>query len=213
MSRLNVLSGRAGATFIALGLALTLVSLIPARQDFEYDSVYFVNKETFAMGYSLVLTPQHVLKLTASANRTVSLYLIGKSSTYLYEWMSNQYLVLYGDNNDPYMINDAYAMNVSLLDSFIDAHPQSILIEESVDTESRSFEYSPTKVTNATLIFANRGDSITAVNSQTILSNVIGPKRVILPAQILVPLGAILVLPWLISLWKEKTRPRQQQGL
>jgi hypothetical protein len=195
---------------IAIGLALTLVSFIPpARTRIERTNALYVEGKAFSfLSSTWVLTPQQVLKVGASADATVTIYLLDKNIGEIYKWISQK---VQTSTMDYYEIDRSLAMNVSLFDDFLNEHPSSILMEKEVDTQHKSFEYSPTKVINVTLIVANRNLIPSYMNIHVEIATVIGPSRAILLAQIFTPIGALLVFQWVFYSLKQKNHAKRKE--
>lgn len=135
----------------------------------------------------------------------MTLHVVAESFNYIFTWLRDE---VQRRGGDPYSFEAM--MNVSLFNSFLDAHPDTVLVELQLGAEPKTVEYSPTRVTNATVVFANNGSTVAMVSSQSRLSAVLGSKRVVFAAQIIVPAGAALTFPWLLSTWKMKSRSKQQ---
>ncbi|MEA2090292.1 MAG: hypothetical protein U9O89_06000 [Thermoproteota archaeon] len=196
MKRWSVFSGRLGTVLLAVGFALLLISLIPpARIGFSTAAVTTLSPRTFHYPWTRVATPQRGVEITAKANGTLDIYLLDVSHEYLFQWVLEQN-------------HDVLPYNLSMLEDFLAAHPNCELEpRRQIQDDEIEFGYTPTKVTNVTLVLANPTAQAVEVDFEIRTVSLIAErKRVLTPAQWMIPVGFILTVPWLISWWKERKR-------
>ena len=93
-----------------------------------------------------------------------------------------------------------------MLEAFLGNHSNIISYERSIIGEVE-FEYTPTKVEQAMLVFANYGNTTVTYEQQIHIISLVAPsKKILMTAEITIPVGLILSAPWFVSLWKEKRR-------
>lgn len=201
MKRWIILVGRGGTILLAVGLALFLVSLVPAAQLGSFMGGGPVHPKTFSDHFSRVLTPQQGLRMTVTANRTLNVYVLEVSSEYLNGWISEHY---------PEPIDDFFSMNnVTRLEEFLDSHPNSIAWNGEIINGQVECEYVPTKITNATLVFSNLSMDLIEVEYEGTLISLVAPRERVLPLDYwIIPIGLALTLPWLAQLWSERRHLR-----
>jgi len=187
MKRPIVVLGRFGTVLIIIGLAMILISLIPATQTHNFSGIKDIKPKRFSSWpsapfntpYSLVLTPQQSLHVTVKVNTTITVYLLDVNATYLREQT--------GDNS-------------SKLVQFLETHDIVLWQKEAVNGEVKLKEYVPSKVVNALLVFSNLGSETAYIEYEGSISSLIAPtKRVQTPAIWLVSIGIVLAIPWLVS--------------
>lgn len=192
MRRETVVLGRLGMVLLVIGLAMFLISLIPAAQTSSFGGGGTIKPESFwsppsgLLLYSMVLTPQQSLSVTVEANTTITVYLLDVNATYLAEQTEG---------------------NLSKLVQFLEANSDVLLRPpEIVNGKAQLEEYVPPKIVSFLLIFSNFGSQTALVEYEIGISYLIAPtKRVQTPAQWLIPIGAVLALPWLILSRTKKT--------
>jgi len=200
MKRLTVLIGRIGTVLLAIGLALLLVSLIPPMggQTSSHMSTFHLYPETWRDVHGEVLTPQHRLNVSITANGTLNVYLLELSSQTIYRWIDEH-------NPEPFTVPS----NVTYFQEFLQAAPESILWQKEIHNETIQHEYIPTKVTNATVVLSNPSLDTMKIDYSTSIVTLIAPTgKVQILAQWAIPIGFVLALPWLISSCRMKTRSR-----
>ena len=199
MKRWIIFLGRGGTVLIALGLALFLVSLIPAAQLGSFSSGSWpVYPERFETSIEHVLTPQQGLQVAVTANGTLDVYLLEVSEQTIYDWIQEHH-------PEQEMTFDFF--NVTRLEEFLEANPDSIAWQEEM--HERKIEYVPTKVTNVTMILSNPTSDYIIVDYEGSITSLVAPgTKVRNLAQWAIPIGLVLALPWLAQLRKEKTAHR-----
>ena len=196
------LLGRVGTVLMAAGLALVLLSLIPAqkvgRSDFTGTSILqpkaFSIESPFFL--SSIFDPQRGVYVSAQANHSVTAYLLNVGNEYVYEWITNHFSEIQTSSS---------TFNVSILDEFLTEHPNSVARRENTVGGLVEFQCAPTKLMNVTLIFSNPSTESANVNySGRLLSFIIPSERALNPARFVIPMGFVLALPWMTSIWKRR---------
>lgn len=186
MKRPIVVLGRFGTVLIIIGLAMIIISLIPAAQTHNFSGIKDIKPKRFSswpssplnMPYSLVLTPQQSLHVAVKVNTTITVYLLDVNATYLTEQT--------GDDS-------------SKLVQFLETHDIVLWQKEVVNREIELKEYVPPKVVNALLVFSNLGSETAYIEYEGSISSLIAPtKRVQTPAIWLISIGIVLAIPWLV---------------
>ncbi len=197
MKRWTIFSGRGGTVLITIGLALLLVSLLPpARIDRSFvrntvppkwtQPAYNWNK---GIVFDVILTPQEGLRMEICGHGTLDVYILEVSSQILYQGVGDDLL------------------NITDLEEFLEANPSVIGWSDEVHNGTIiEYEYVPTKVTNATLVFSNPSSEYVKVHGNIDLMSHLAGFKVRNLAQWAIPIGFVLFLPWLTQMWKRKTR-------
>lgn len=196
------LLGRVGTVLMAAGLALVLLSLIPPqksrRSDFTGTSI--LQPKTFSIESQFYLSdifdPQRGVYVSAQTNHSVTAYLLNVGNGYVYEWITNHFSEIQTSSS---------TFNVSILEEFLNNHPNSVARRENTVGGLVEFQYAPTKLMNVTLLFSNPSTESANVNySGSLLSFIIPSERALNPARFVIPMGFVLALPWLTSIWKRR---------
>ncbi len=197
MKRWTIFSGRGGTVLITIGLALLLVSLLPpARIDrsFVRNTVppkwtQPANNLVKGIVFDVILTPQEELRMEICGHGTLDVYILEVSSQILYQGVGDDLL------------------NITDLEEFLEANPSVIGWSDEVHNGTIiEYEYVPTKVTNATLVFSNPSSEYVKVHGNVDLMSHLAGFKVRNLAQWAIPIGFVLSLPWLTQMWKRKTR-------
>jgi len=198
MKRWTVLSGRIGTVLLAIGLALLLVSLIPpmgGQTSSSMGSFYFYPRLWQTL-FEQLLTPQQNLHFSVTANGTLSVYLFEIGSVVILDWIREHH----SEALD-------YLSNVTYFEEFLQANPASSIWQREIHSEKIEQDYTPTKVTNVTLVLSNPNPDFVSINYSTEVETLIAPTGKVKTLAIwIIPLGFVLALPWLIDLWRAKTR-------
>jgi hypothetical protein len=200
VKRLTVLVGRVGTVLMAVGLALLLISLIPTREEtYEpYDHTLQTSQFSYSP-FQLTLNPQRGIRVRVEADSELKVYILQTNFEYMSNWLSN---------NAP-AGNYSRMWETSMLEAFLGNHSNMISYQRNVTGEVE-FEYIPTKVEQAMLIFANYGNTAVACEHQISVVNLVAPSRkMFMTAEIIIPVGLVLSAPWFIYLWKEKQKQQK----
>jgi len=206
MKRWTALLGRGGTVLIAISLALFLVSLIPPYPLGSGDGITEVPAGTFSplnsappffqplkSYYDTVLTPQQGVQMELTANGTITAYILEVNTQTIFNWISEQQQV------------PAQDLNVTRLEEFLQAHPNSIGWQQEINKETIEHTYIPTKVTNVTIVYSNPSSENIGVNHSYRQKSFIAPgNKVRNIALWTTPIGFILALPWLVNIWKQR---------
>jgi hypothetical protein len=193
MKRWASLLGRGGTVLIAISLALLTISIIPPLQTGSFSATTPVGAKSFKISpLDMVMSPQRGWQVTVTANSTLDVYILEVSAQALGTSEPQQ-----GPPSD---------YPVATLEEFLETNPDSIGRHEEI-SEGR-ITYSPTKVTNATLIFSNPGLHNIAVDYEGKILTFIAPATRLQNISLwITPIGFILAIPWLSSLWKQRKKP------
>jgi hypothetical protein len=200
MRRWIILTGRSGTVLLAIGLALLLVSFIPPIQTQNFSGSLGVLAESFEVsGMELVLTPQLGLSLAVSANGTLNVYLL--------EVNAQQALTKWINEHQP---QTSSFYDITNLEAFLEAEPNTVGWQTSINNERTEHEYIPTKITNASIVISNPSSGFVTVSLEGSITGFVGPaSKVRTLATWIIPTGLVLALPWLADSLRTKTkRPR-----
>ena len=188
MNRVLTLVGRGGTVLVAIGLALLLVSLIPASNQSLTQGRMIVTSDDAHIVQIQALTPQLGLQLSISAEGTVDIHLLETSY---------QELVLEIGNVPP--------LNTSDFEEYLDANPSLILWNKQITDESYEREYFPPRILNTTLVLSTQSSDFVPVDYSVDLTTTIAPGNKLRNIAIwITPIGLILAIPWLVNLWKQR---------
>ncbi len=99
-----------------------------------------------------------------------------------------------------------YDNNVTYLKLFLGNFTQSVAYSQKA-TLSFNYQYTPTKITNATLIISDPSSSPANVQTSWKVSQQVAPaSRVATLAYWSIPLGLVLAIPWFIDLYQRRVR-------
>lgn len=202
-NRWITLLGRMGTVLIVTGFAFILLSLVPPQKvlgsDFKGSPI--IQSETFLTPFYSpeVLTPQRSLQVTIEANNSVMIYLLKVGKDHLYSWIRDN---LPDDPQD-----ESYMFNASMLEVFLNAHSDFVAWQGDTAYGHVAFEYVPTRIVKVTLVLSNSGSKPVRVNYSGKKLNLIAPKeRVLTSAELTIPLGIVIVIPWLSSVWRGRRK-------
>lgn len=197
MKKWMVLVGRVGTVLMAVGLALLLISLIPTREE-TYEP-YEQTLEASQFSYSpfqLTLNPQRGIRVRTQADNELKVYILQTNYEYISNWLFN---------NTP-AGNYSRMWETGMLEAFLGNH-SNVISYERIITGEVEFEYIPTKVEQAMLVFANHSNTTVTSEHQIHIINLVAPSiKMLMTAEVTIPIGLVLSAPWLVSLWKEKRR-------
>ncbi|MFB0543989.1 MAG: hypothetical protein ACETVR_04325 [Candidatus Bathyarchaeia archaeon] len=190
------LLGRFGTVLLVIGLALLLVSLIPpTRTGFSGSSSGTLESAKCKITFSSdVYSPKYGLQLSVESDKLVYFYLLDVRWHELREWVTDWHTEHLLNLTESDILRRVY--NNSALEDYLEAYPESILLEEMVDGEW-SLNFFPTKVANATPVFSNPSSNRVYVSIE--MKGIVAlaaRERVLTPAQWLIPIGLLLALPW-----------------
>jgi len=195
MNRWLALISRIGTIITSIGLAFLLISLIPSSSSgnsTQYNDQ--VQANMFHSPFASIMTPQQVATFTVTSDRTVDVYVLEVSNSFLTNWIVSHYTGKY-----------FYTNNVTYLKSFLGNFSQSIAYSQS--TTAFDYRYTPTKVTNATLIVSNPSSSEALIQIGWKITQQVAPaSRVATLADWSIPIGLVLAIPWFIDLYQRRAR-------
>lgn len=190
------LLGRTGSVLLVVGLALALVSMIPSAPLGFTSSSWFTlqPRKYFVHFQTIVCSPQTGIRVSVTSNVSLQLYLLAMHHLQLNEWARSWVMENFPDLNESEIWQGIY--NATVLEAFLQMHLEDVLLNETVNRD-QPVDFFPSKVTNVTVVISNpslmRVDVDVDVGGITTLA---AKERVVLPAEVLIASGAILVLPW-----------------
>ncbi|MHA2112664.1 MAG: hypothetical protein ACXAC6_17090 [Candidatus Hodarchaeales archaeon] len=191
MKRWATLICRGGTILMSIGLALLFVSLIPPAQTGSSGGTGALPSEFFQDTFGKVLTPQQDLDVNITANGTLTIYILEVSTQTIYDWM------------DEYSY-DHY--NITGLEEFLSVN--SDLIAFQGEMKEVIIKYTPTEVTNVTVILLNPSSVFVLYDLKVSISTIMAPEtRTQNLALWTIPAGFALTLPWLFIFVKERRAP------
>lgn len=197
MKKLINLFGRGGTILIAIGCATLLVSLIPSARVGSFSGSGAVEGKTWQWRYESVLTPQQSLSVSVTANGTLKVYLLEVNPQTIYKWINETHPQ---SPTEPFQF-----LNEKYLIEFMEADPQTVVIQKETSNGETKLEYTPTKITNVTLIFHNPNPSLAEFDYDGSVLLTMAPKvKMQTLSQIIIPIGFALTLPWIINSYKMK---------
>jgi hypothetical protein len=199
--------GRLGMVILMTGLAVGLVSLIPSVQTGLSSSGDIMSIEPEKYDFLYIywqLTPQSGVKISIESDRSVNIYLLAVSSRDFQNWTATWAIQQFPNIT----VDNVWraSINVTVLNAFLESHLGAVLWKsESVTIVSKEF-YSSTDA-NVTGIIANPSPNTVGYQFEIVQLTSIAPKtKVTLLAEILIPVGIVLAIPWVYS-----TRTRKPQ--
>jgi len=197
VKRSTILLGRGGTILLSIGLALLLVSLIPSAQiSLSMSTGELLPRGTWRAQGEGVLTPQQSLRITVTTDHTLNVKVLDESEITIITWIYEHHL--------PPL---EYPNNITYLTEFLAQKPEIIRWETDVQNGLAEYEYVPTKITNATIVFSNPSSEDVHFDSQVIRTSMVAPRgKVQTLALWATPIGFVLALPWLIVQYRTRTR-------
>lgn len=198
MRRWKILLGRSGTVLLAIGLALLLVSLIPAAQTgTSMGTQHLGPKRWGSWYYETILTPQQSLRLNVTANGTLNVYLLEVRSFSIYDWMLENY-----PDRDLFDFS-----NVTYLEEYLNANPATIGWQHQIQNGGVEYEYYPTKTTNATLVLSNPTSDFIQLEYRVTMTAQVAPRgKVQTLATWTIPIGFLLAIPWTVDILRARTK-------
>ncbi|HDQ06845.1 MAG TPA: hypothetical protein ENN36_09045 [Candidatus Bathyarchaeota archaeon] len=191
MKRWITVLGRGGTVLIAISLALFLVSLIPPIQMSTTEG-----SGPFSPGGVRVLfhrqnfNPQQELEVEITVEGTITVYLLELD-------IELEFTTTTGFR---------YGFNVTDLQQILQEKRDLIIWEDPVENGHYKRSYIPTRVMNVTLVLYSSPDSESGYLEQYVaLKSSLAPgEKVRNIAYLAAPIGAVLAIPWLVNMWKER---------
>jgi len=204
------LIGRFGMVLLMTGLALGLVSIIPSAQVRTYSEGMggAVAPETyeFSLQFSL-LTPQSGIHISVESNSSFDFYLLNVFTSQFQNW-TMAWVKERFPNLQEYELRWA-SHNMTVFNAVLESN-QDIVLWKSKTTNKISEDFFPPTVSNVTGIIANPSLNVVEYKWEITSITSLAPKaRVVLLTQLLIPIGAVLAIPWVYSTRVRK--PKLQQ--
>lgn len=203
------LAGRMGTVLLMIGLALGLVSFIPAAPTggFSAGGTGSMQPEKYDVLYTTsILTPQTGLRISINTSREMHFYILNVFDGDFQEWAMSWVRERFPDLDESAVW--WASRNVTVLDAFLESHLDAVLLESTVETKL-STEFFPTTVSNATNIIANPSLETVQFEYEIASITTLAPRgRTLLPAQLLIPIGLVLAIPWIFFTKIRKTQPQ-----
>ena len=191
MKRWANILGRGGTTLITISLALLLVSLIPQIESSSRSGTFgILPGEVEIIYYVGTITPQQEVHVSITTEGTLSVYLLDIKL-------------------DMEFMNDTldFAFNSTDLQELLDEQPEKRLWEQEVVNTTYERNYNPSKLVNATLVTYNQGSEMVMFDFDISLKNILAPgDKVRTIAYFAAPIGAIMAIPWLLDIWKQRKK-------
>jgi hypothetical protein len=191
VKRWTTILGRGGTTLIAISLALLLVSLIPSIQMSSSEgSGRLPPGGIMILFHQQNLNPQQELEVAVTVEGTLTVYLLELN-------------IEFGFTPDAGFVE---MFNVTDLQQILQENRDLIIWEHEVENGDYKRNYTPTRVMNVTVILYNPSDSEAADfdHSMSLQSGLAPRDKVRNIAYWAAPIGVILMIPWLVNLWKER---------
>jgi len=189
MKRWTTVLGRVGTVLIAISLALLLVSLIPQLQLSTSKGSMPISPEHFSIVFTPgSLTPQQEVQLAVTVEGTLTVYLLEINVEFQF-------------------VNGTFGYNFNLTDlqELLTEHPDQIIWEREVENSYYKRNYTPTRVTNATVVVYNPSSETAYLEYDVALKSSLAPgDKVRNIAYFAAPTGIILAIPWLLNVWKQR---------
>jgi hypothetical protein len=206
MKRWLIVLGRGGTVLLSVGLALLLVSLIPSAQlssstttGEALPAASWWGVDLWELTSQQTLTPQQTLHITINTTGAINITLIGTSVQAISNWMTNT----------------TNWSSVTYFDAFLKSNPTLIIWQREVDNGTIDYDYVPTEVVNVdqvnmSLVTSNYGSNYVDVQyAGSVESGVAPTAKVRTLSEFVIPIGAVLTLPWLneIARGRKKVSP------
>jgi hypothetical protein len=191
VKRWTTILGRGGTTLIAISLALLLVSLIPSIQMSSSEGSGRLPPEgIMILFHQQNLNPQQELEVAVTVEGTLTVYLL-ELNIELEFTPESGFVEMF---------------NVTDLQQILQENRDLIIWEDPVENGDYKRNYTPTRVMNVTVILHNPSDSEAAdlEHSMSLQSGLAPRDKVRNIAYWAAPIGVILMIPWLVNLWKER---------
>jgi hypothetical protein len=191
MKRWTTILGRGGTTLIAISLALLLVSLIPQIQMSSSTGGGPLSPGGIRILFNQQnLNPQQELEVAVTVEGTITVYLLELNIEL--EFSPDTGFVQRFNSTD--------------MEQILQENRDLIIWEDPVENGDYKRSYTPTRVMNATLIVYNPPNSEIAYldHSVSLQSSLAPGDKVRTIAYFAAPIGAILAIPWLVNMWKER---------
>jgi hypothetical protein len=191
VKRWTTILGRGGTTLIAISLALLLVSLIPQIQMHSSEGGGRLPPGGIMILFNQPnLNPQQELEVAVTVEGTLTVYLLELNIEF--EFSPETGFIQRFNSTD--------------MKQILQENRDLIIWEHEVENGDYKRSYTPTRVMNATVIVYNPSDSETAdlEHSVSLQSSLAPGDKVRTIAYFAAPIGVILMIPWLVNLWKER---------
>lgn len=191
MKRWTTILGRGGTTLIAISLALLLVSLIPQIQMHTSEGGGRLPPRGIMILFNQPnLNPQQELEVAVTVEGALTVYLLELNIEL--EFSPDTGFIQRFNSTD--------------LQQILQESRDLIIWEHEVENGDYKRSYTPTRVMNATVIVYNPSDSETAdlEHSVSLQSSLAPGDKVRTIAYFAAPIGVILMIPWLVNLWKDR---------
>lgn len=198
-SRWTILIGRTGSVLLVIGLALTIVAILPPSPS-QYGGgggIDLSPNKYKIRGSTHICTPYTGLRISITSNSSLQVYLLNiqfdQLSEEIMSWMIE---------NDP-NTNETFLGkgidNSSVLEALLFTKIEIILLNETVSTHW-NMDFFPTYIANVSMVFANPFNMTVEGDMNYHGLNALADKRrVIIPAGILLAFGLILILVYAVQ--------------
>jgi len=195
------LVGRMGTVLLMIGLALALVSQIPSATIGPLSTATFsLPPEKYVFLDTMELTPQNGISISGESDEEIYVYILSVFISELHDWTWNWAREHFKNLTEPEI--SSMADNVTALEAFIENH-EGVVLKKSDKATKLAFEFFPETLSNATVVVANPSPRTVEFTWQIKRVTTLAPReRVIIPAQWLISIGAVLTAPWLIRKYR-----------
>ena len=192
------LIGRAGTVLLMIGLALGLVSLMPAAPmswSYSSSSQDAPPEKYTSLSITSVITPQTGLLITMNASNEVYVYVLDVFENDLRDWSASWVREHFPDIDESALWWES--RNLTVLDAFLESQSDVVVWKSDLFTKL-SHEVFPAKVSNATVLVANPSHNSVQFGYEIKSITSLAPReRTFTTAQLLVLVGVILTVPWI----------------
>jgi hypothetical protein len=192
LKRWMTILGRFGTTLIAVSLALLLVSIVPSINTYQSSGSGHLSPGNIRIMFNIQnLNPQHEMEVTVAVEGTITIYLLELDPKVTF--------------NLTIGFIDYNFTSTDLLE-VLKEQPDKVIWKQEAESGDYTWRYVPTRVMNATVVAYNQPDAERAhLDASVSLHSSLAPKdKVRTIAYVAAPVGVILALPWLVTLWKER---------
>jgi hypothetical protein len=150
-----------------------------------------------------VLTEPQTLRVIIVANASLNVYMLEVSPSTINDWINQTYL------------GPVDFSNVIYLDQFLDSHSGVIGWQGEINNGSISFEYTPRRIVDISLVVSNHSPDTIGISSYELLwfSSVAPVKKVQTLSEFAAPIGVAFTLPYLGNMIKRKEKRGSFKGL
>ncbi len=214
MRRATYLVGRVGTSLFVIGLALFLVYLIPSG-NFSGTSTLRteITSQKFQVGTFFTLSPTRSSHIEVQSDTSFRFLLLGTFPQDIYNWTNRWAKDNGGQPLGPpgqYTGSDNYTALQAYLAQF---SSQILLDVTGTAGHNVTKDYTSGSDTNASVILANISPELMNVTFSWQITGAIAPKGItLILAEVLMPVGLLLTVPWLGQSFNARRSERLRLG-